>query len=606
MRPFHSGSLLALLLVGCPGLAPALFGAQADPPRLVILKETGTDRDGLPVLARHPAPDPFLAVLERGFSGRLLDLYRLEQRFLVERDGGAIEPAYLLLSTHQGGFPRFGFWLGDERKTGVGYVDLHERSTLAGRFGAMDQIFPHELMHIIVRQLAGEAPEGGANQVHAIAVRTDPVTAFNEGFAEHAQVLAIDDEDAVPETRALAGDRAALARALWRLTAYRRALDARWSVAPPLRMGFILWFGQTEQVLRYHGVRANWFAHEADLPERLLTARGVYRAYLLDNILPGAADGPVKPAARLLSTEGVIAALFWRLAVSDPIRQRYREPAFYGRFGTKPESVSPIANAYLKIFAALDSGAPHDTVALVRSYTSLFPDESDAVRDVVESTGLKWPLTDHPEIWLASDGFFTGTTLFDQFRARPRPHTFDLNAASLVDLLSVEGMSRAAAEAILDHAPYQEIGDLRALRQVEPALLARLQGMAASMPKVRAAAAEEDASLSLTAIVEPYLWRAVLWIGVCAAAGALLYRTARPVWWPRLAVNGLAAAAVGLLSTWVFMTNPWLPFLPLVAFGLPGAAWQVARFRSAAGAGAVLAAWFLACVPALVVTHPLF
>jgi len=605
MHPGRS-SLLPALVVGILGLPSAALSAPTDLPKLVILQETGADRDGLPVLTRHPAPDQFLAVLGRGFSGRLLELYRLEQQFVAERDGHAIEPAYLLLSTNEGGFPRYGFWLDGARKEGVGYVDLHERSALSGRFGAMDQIFPHELMHIIVRQLAGEAPEGGANQVHAIAVHTDPLTAFGEGFAEHVQVLAIDDEDAVPETRALAGDTALLAQALWRLAAYRRALEARWSIAPPARMGFILWFGQTEQVLRYHGVKGNWFAREADAPERLLAARELYPAYLLDNTLPGAADGPVKPVARRLSTEGVVAALCWRLVVSGPTRQRYREPGFYARFGTVPEDVPPLANVYLKLFAALDSGAPHDASALIRSYTALFPDEAEAVRAVVEATGLPWPLTDPPQIWLASDSFVTGTTLYDQFRALPRRHTFDLNAASLVDLLTVEGMSRAAAEAILGHAPYRGLGDLRALPDVDPALFARLASMAASMAKVRAAAAEEEASLRLMALVAPYLWRAAIWIVVCAAAAALLFRTARAIWWPRLAMNGLAAAAVGLVSTWVLMTNPWLPFLPLVVFGVPGAVWQLARFRSVARAGAVLAAWLMASLPAVLLTRPLF
>jgi hypothetical protein len=41
------------------------------------------------------------------------------------------------------------------------------------------------------------------------------------------------------------------------------------------------------------------------------------------------------------------------------------------------------------------------------------------------------------------DGLPVYTTLFDQFRALPRRHTFDLNAASLVDLLTVEGVTSA-------------------------------------------------------------------------------------------------------------------------------------------------------------------
>ena len=189
-------ALVCLLVFAAPAI-----GA---PPPLVVLTPTGTSQGGLPVLARRP-PGEIDRILSRGFSGRLLRLYALEQEYLRRETGTAPEPAYLLLSTQQGGFPRFGFVLDSAPKPDTGYVDLHHSSTPAGRFGAMDQIFPHELLHIIARQLAGEPRESGANQVHAIGVRTDPVTAFQEGFAEHVQVMCVDDPDAHPATRALQG-----------------------------------------------------------------------------------------------------------------------------------------------------------------------------------------------------------------------------------------------------------------------------------------------------------------------------------------------------------------------------------------------------------------
>ena len=137
-------------------ISPASARAQ-----LVILSPTGEVRDGLPVLQHHSDPAPTTAVLSRGFSGRLLRLYALEQEFLRQKNGRKPEPAFLALTDRQGGFPRSGFYLGDEKKAGVGWVDLHSRSRLSGRFGAMDQIFPHELLHVIARQLAGEPRSSG-------------------------------------------------------------------------------------------------------------------------------------------------------------------------------------------------------------------------------------------------------------------------------------------------------------------------------------------------------------------------------------------------------------------------------------------------------------
>ena len=193
---------------------PAGVAAAAPPQLLVVLEPTGKTRDGLPVLTRHRDGGRVAAVLARGFSGRLLRLYALEQAFLSRATGRAPEPAYLLLSNRQGGFPQFGFYLDGVKKADAGWVDLHRSSTLSGRFGAMDQIFPHELLHVIVRQLAGEPRESGGNQMHAIGVRTDPVNAFGEGFAEHVQVMSVDDPDAAP------GDRRAPGR--WRRARSRR------------------------------------------------------------------------------------------------------------------------------------------------------------------------------------------------------------------------------------------------------------------------------------------------------------------------------------------------------------------------------------------------
>jgi hypothetical protein len=83
-------------------------------PLLVVLTDTGKIRDGYPVLRHHPDDARIASVLSRGFSGKILRLYRLEQTYLERAARIRPEPAYLLFSNHQGGFPRFGFYLEDE------------------------------------------------------------------------------------------------------------------------------------------------------------------------------------------------------------------------------------------------------------------------------------------------------------------------------------------------------------------------------------------------------------------------------------------------------------------------------------------------------------
>jgi hypothetical protein len=107
-------------------------GAEEAESNLVILAETGKVRDGLPVYMLHPGPGAIRRVLTRGFSGRLLRLYQYEQEFLHRASGIQPEPAYLLLSGQRGGFPRFGFYLDNQEKRGVGLAvgspPLHGRS----------------------------------------------------------------------------------------------------------------------------------------------------------------------------------------------------------------------------------------------------------------------------------------------------------------------------------------------------------------------------------------------------------------------------------------------------------------------------------------------
>jgi hypothetical protein len=407
-------------------------------------------------------------------------------------------------------------------KRGVAYVDLHRRSRTSGRFAAVDQIFPHELLHVIVQQLAGDPPEGGANQVHAIGVRTDPLVAFNEGFAEHAQVMAVDDPDAPPDTRALKDDADLVSLANREMAEYARALSARWSVAPRSLLAFPLWFSQTEQTWRYHAVKANLFAHEVRVPARLITAGDPYLAYLYENVIPGDASLPIKSAGRLLATEGFVSAFMYRWAMSPALQSRFRDDGFYDAFGIARSAVDPIDNVYLKLFAVLASHKPHDLASLVRGYASQFEDEAASVEALLRENGLTIPAPSPPEIWLESTRLQTGTTLFDQYRGMPRHHTFDLNAASQVDLLGVPGVTPELARAIEVGGAFKSLDEVGRVRGVTPAILDDMRRMAAAMRRSRASALEDRVRWIDWSSVRSR--RAGLWLLVAAIAGTLGYR----------------------------------------------------------------------------------
>ena len=564
-------------------------------PRVIVLQDTGKTRGGLPVFRRHPDASRFERVLVRGFSGRLVRLYEIEQR--VAHPEREAEPAVLCLTQNQGGFPRTGFVLDGVARQSA-YVDLHERSELTGRPGAVDQIFPHELMHIILRDLAGERADGRASQVHAIGVTTDRLTAFDEGLAEHAQVMAIDAPDAEPDTRALSRDARGYERALADAGAYRRALSARWSIAPRATLTFPFWFSGTEQVLRYHAVRLNLFAREP-LPGPV--PGGAYNTYLLENVLPGTVSDRRKPLARLLATEGVISALFTRWVTDPELQRNTAPPAVYARFGVQRGALDPLDNAYVKLCAAF-AEHPHDVVAFVRAYTGLAPGDADAAARVVDGVFGVRELSDIPEVWLLNADMPNGRSLFDQFRAMPRPHAFDLNAASMGDLVGVPGVDAGVAHAILAGAPYRSVLQLDRVSGLTPDVRARFERMAdaAARPETDG---DDEAGLTIRTLLMPYARYAALVLMATALVAGLAYRAVRRVRWWRAAVNGTAVAVTGLAAGWIGDNGSgivgWL--LPMIGLGLPAALLAAWRTRSRRDAGRVLAAWaFAACVPFLV------
>jgi hypothetical protein len=478
----------------------------------------------------------------------------------------------------------------------------------------VDQIFPHELAHVMQRQLAGELAEGGTNQVHALGVRTDPIVAFNEGFAEHLQTMAIDDPDAHPATAALLQDEDAYPTVLRRMDRYRREMTARLAMAPRMQMGFVAWFSNGENVLRYHAVKDNAFLREVTLPPRLLTI-DPYRAYLLENVLPGDPEGPVKSVPRSLSTEGVIATFFYRWATDEELRTTYCDEPFYALFGTSASEIPPELNVYLKIAHVFYMAKPQQLLEFVEGYETEFPDEAERVEQLAREVFGTPVLRRTPEIWMANRDFETGTTVFDQFRGLPRTHTFDLNAASLVDLVGIPGVTPELARATRDEAPFASVDDVARVAGMSPALVEHFRDMVVEMERLRAELSEEpEQTLSIRSILTPYFWRAGAVLLLAGVIGGLLHRAIRLnqaspeirfSWW-RTVVNGFAASIVSVLVGWGLGPG-YASFLAVgLLFGAPGSIWCGVKTRRGALATRVMIAWLAAAAPGLALITPWF
>lgn len=490
---------MPLIIRGVGGLEVA-----EDGPLLVVLADTGERRDDLPVLVLHNSPQPALRVLTRGLSGHLLRVYRWGRTYLERHDSTRPEPAYLLLSDNEGGFARNGFYLDDEAKRESGYVDLHRDMAVSGSFGALDQIFPHELAHLLVAQFSGPRRPGGSTQVHGVGVRTDPETAFDEGFAEHFQVMAVDDPDAEPDTAILANDVDQHRRAEEQVSQYARELLDDPASALGFQARFPWWFGRAENVLRYCAVKRNGFALEPREVSQLIHQGAYWKAYLASNVVPGQQGDQPKSSRIMVQSEGVIASLFCRWATDNRILTAYREDGFYRMFGADRERVEPVENAYLKILHALRVSRAQDIYSLLQAYGDEYPDEKAVVNSIVADVTSGQGFETAPQIWMANSEFLVGTSVFDQFRVVPRAHTFDLNAASMLDLLTVPGVSRQAAATILEGSPYSSIQDLLRLACLDPGLRERFAGMVTSVRR-EAESTELELLRSFEAILRSYL-----------------------------------------------------------------------------------------------------
>ncbi len=591
--------VLVLAVAGCFGSF-----ASGTEPRLVVLRDTGQEREGLPVVEPHPEAAKWEAVLGTGYSGKLLRLYALEQEYLRRKAGTNVEPAYLVLSQHQGGFPRFGFYLNEVKKADAGWVDLHESSAISGRFGAMDQIFPHELLHVMLHQLVGEFPVSGANQVHAVGVRTDPVIAFDEGFAEHSQILAVDDPQAVTGTKTLIDNAAIEHRARTDVSRYVNDLSHWYMPCKPSQMRFLVWFSRSEQVLRYHAVKANEFAREASVPDSLWNRSDKYGAYLAHSVAPGDSESSPKSVPVMLSTEGVVAHLFWRWVTHPAIQDRKCGDDFYAAFGIQSDEVSPLENAYLKLITVLAEKRPHTTAELVLAYRELFPEEQADVDKLVRAVLLGQDLPAvQPEIWLANPAFTTGTSLFDQFRGMPRSHTFDVNAASKMDWLTVPGVTAEQAEQLAAQAPFASLDDLGTRMKWSESQRQQLADMASEMDRLRAESGEED-SIQIAQLLIPYLWRLLALVTCATICGAwLALRTGVQRWWTSTMIACVASLLVVTLA-WIVTCPAWYPFLvPTVLGGTPWLLWRAAIRRKLWFVLQPLFVWFAASIPALLITR---
>ena len=193
----------------------------------------------------------------------------------------------------------------------------------------MPRHLPHELGHLILKAIAGDFHEGPARKMHQGMTVTDYPTAFDEGYAEHFEVLASDLHVTKFPNDNIATD-----------------FD-------------VLWVSAADGQLRVDGVKHNLFIHRKPLPETVFDANpDLYRLFLDEETSTVFLPTELKNGQQMMASEGVISTLFYRIVNDEQLRNHYREPSFYRPFlgndsAHAERTISPYENINLKLFAAM-------------------------------------------------------------------------------------------------------------------------------------------------------------------------------------------------------------------------------------------------------------
>jgi hypothetical protein len=499
------------------------------------IEATAPDGKAYPVF-RLPQDSPLMQhvrdVMQNSFAQQALKLDRYARNLVLHEPGrGAeqrlTEPMYLLLSGEEGGFARYGFWLEDQtgakRLVLAGYVDLVvDEEGIAS--GSLEEIFSHELGHLILKSLLGEISGGPSRKMHQSMTVTDYPTAFDEGYAEHFQPLVRDATD----------------------NAHLRELS-KGATATDLDR---LWLSRLDQQLRTDGVKRNSFIHRKALPAAALQPDpDRYQLFIDSETSPDFLSDELKNAQEMMACEGVIATLFYRFVNDDRLRNQYREAGFYQPFLAPGVSeirnaISPYENVNLKLFAAMRKVAAQSVnahqpliIEIVDAYASLFPEEAEAIYGVFLQTthgvtasqelatafegaasagrrgdmeafrqraipafSLLKATTEQvahsklalganlgPELWVSNSGFKTASAIWE--RDRTLPFTLNLNTATEAEFMTLPGVDLTTAQRLLAERRargfFRSLDELRAAGGLSPGLFKSLVEMSAQMQKVQ-------------------------------------------------------------------------------------------------------------------------
>ena len=180
------------VFISCIVLIFAIESVSAkESSNVIMLKATNETKDGLPVYEEQGDDKIFMDIYNKSFIKKSVRIYGQAQQYSDLKDD-----IYVVFRKNSGCYARIGFYLKkngklyDKRKSP--YIEL-STGQLKENYDSLEsitQIFPHEMGHILYEITAGyKNINQNAVDMHYSNIITEYNTAFNEGFAEHFEVI---------------------------------------------------------------------------------------------------------------------------------------------------------------------------------------------------------------------------------------------------------------------------------------------------------------------------------------------------------------------------------------------------------------------------------
>lgn len=323
--------------------------------------------------------DEITRELSFDFHQCLIRLNQCSRNFIKDTDGCNV----LYLSDTDGGYPRKGVAVQKNSEIkehpNLRYVDLmiNEKNIKQGKLS----IFSHELGHVMMENIWPSFPVGKSVKPHTSMAVADYFLAFYEGFGEHFQRLVYDNVDYYNKLQ-------------------REQEGFRDDISK-------LWHSKIDKDLRLTAVLNNQYIHKKLLPRVDTFNMELQELIVLEHLSPIFDKIKLKNAQEMLSCEGVIATLFYRINTNKDIQCNYAWRDFYKDFliaelpeGTDGRDIfNPFENVILKnfyVWSKLKGKINDDSIIFIdfiEEWLKCFPEDREELIKIFISTTIGKTIT---------------------------------------------------------------------------------------------------------------------------------------------------------------------------------------------------------------------